>query len=421
MKITKVIGREIYDSRGMPTVECTLVLENGVQASASVPSGLSRSSYEARELRDGGHRLMGAGVLRAIENLEQIIGPELIGKVPDLVPMDIKMIELDGTENKSHLGSNAILAASIAICKAQAYLNDMETYELIGHLCNADTVSLPFPMFNVINGGKHANNNLMIQEFMIVPTGAQNFRESLEIAVTVFHELKKILAKMGKSTNVGDEGGFAPTFDDDRQALDCIVNAIEHLDESLHDSVVIAIDVAASQLYDRATRTYRWRGKSVHAQELTGIYAELLDTYPIYSIEDGMSEFDSEGFSYMMNSLGDSIQIVGDDLFATNLARIVDGIENNLANAVVIKPNQIGTVSETVQALIWCKDNEVNTIVSHRSGETNDTFIVDLAVGASAGQIKAGGCSRGERMAKYNALLRLEDELLHPSSDDDLS
>ncbi len=255
MKITHVLGREIYDSRGMPTLECTLILEEGVQVSASVPSGLSRSSYEARELRDGGQRLMGAGVLRAIENLEQIIGPELIGKTPDLVSMDVKMIEMDGTPNKAFLGSNTILAASMAICKAQAYLNDMETYELIGHLCNADTVSLPFPMFNVINGGRHANNNLMIQESLIVPTGAENFCHSFEIGVTVFQELKKILAKLGKSTSVGDEGGFAPHFDDDRQALDCIMSAIGHLDESLQDSVVIAIDVAASQLYDRATKS----------------------------------------------------------------------------------------------------------------------------------------------------------------------
>lgn len=420
MKITHVLGREIYDSRGMPTLECTLILEEGVQVSASVPSGLSRSSYEARELRDGGQRLMGAGVLRAIENLEQIIGPELIGKTPDLVSMDVKMIEMDGTPNKAFLGSNTILAASMAICKAQAYLNDMETYELIGHLCNADTVSLPFPMFNVINGGRHANNNLMIQEFLIVPTGAENFRHSFEIGVTVFQELKKILAKLGKSTSVGDEGGFAPHFDDDRQALDCIMSAIGHLDESLQDSVVIAIDVAASQLYDRATKSYRWRGKSISTQELIGIYSELLDSYPIYSIEDGMSELDPEGFTALMGRLGDSIQIVGDDLFATNITRIVEGIENNQANAVVIKPNQIGTVSETLQALVWCKENDVNTIVSHRSGETNDTFIVDLAVGASAGQIKAGGCSRGERMAKYNALLRLEDELANGSDDDAL-
>ncbi|MBS1986401.1 phosphopyruvate hydratase [Candidatus Dependentiae bacterium] len=420
MKIIDVVGREIYDSRGMPTLECTLVLEEGVQVSASVPSGLSRSSYEARELRDGGQRLMGAGVLRAIENLEQIIGPELIGKTPDLVSMDVKMIEMDGTPNKAFLGSNTILAASMAICKAQAYLNDMETYELIGHLCNADTVSLPFPMFNVINGGRHANNNLMIQEFLIVPTGAENFRHSFEIGVTVFQELKKILVKLGKSTSVGDEGGFAPHFDDDRQALDCIMNAIGHLDESLQDSVVIAIDVAASQLYDRATKTYRWRGKSISDQELIGIYSDLLDNYPIYSIEDGMSELDPEGFTALMDRIGDSVQVVGDDLFATNIERIVEGIENNRANAVVIKPNQIGTVSETLQALMWCKENDVNTIVSHRSGETNDTFIVDLAVGASVGQIKAGGCSRGERMAKYNALLRLEDELANALEDDAL-
>jgi len=417
MKITNVIGREIFDSRGMPTIECTLILENGVQVSACVPSGLSRSSYEASELRDGGHRLMGAGVLRSIENLEQIIGPELIGKTPDLVAMDIKMIDLDGTPNKSFLGSNTLLAASIAVCKAQAYINEMETYELIGYLCNADTVSLPFPLFNLINGGKQIQNNLMIQEFLIVPAGAQNFRQSLEIGVTIFHSLKRILTKLGKSTMVTDEGGFAPIFEDDRQALDCIVNAIEYLDESLQDSVVIGINVGASQLYDHVTKTYRWHGKSMTSQELIGVYAELLDTYPIYSIEDGMSELDSHGCQMMTNALGDSIQIVGDDLFATNIERIAAGIDNNLANAAVIKPNQIGTVSETLQALRWCRENEINTIVSHRSGETNDTFIVDLAIGASAGQIKAGGCCRGEHMVKYNALLRLEDELMNASQD----
>lgn len=416
MKISAVHGREIYDSRGMPTIECTLVLANGTEIITSVPSGLSRSSYEARELRDGGIRLMGTGVLKAIDNLEQIIAPALIGKVPDLVLMDQELIDLDGTENKSLLGANTLLAVSMAVCKAQAYVHEMETYELIAHLCDAETVSLPFPMFNVINGGVHAHNNLMIQEFMIVPTGANNFRESLEIAITVFHELKKILAKQGKSTNVGDEGGFAPALDNDQQAFDFIVNAIDHLDKDLQDSVVIAIDVAASQLYDRTTNTYRWHGKRVQAEELANIYAELLDTYPIYSIEDGMSEFDEHGWRYMMNQFGDSIQIVGDDLFATNSRRIIHGIENNLANAALIKPNQVGTVTETLQALMWCKSNDVNTIVSHRSGETNDTFIVDLAVGSNAGQIKAGGCSRGERMAKYNALLHIEDVMIARSS-----
>lgn len=420
MKIVKVLGREIYDSRGMPTLECTLILENGTQVSASAPSGLSRSTYEAQELRDGGQRLMGAGVLKAIENLEQVVGPVLIGHVPDLVPMDIKMIELDGTPNKSHLGANTLLAASMAVCKAQAYINEMETYELIAHLCDAETISIPFPMFNIINGGKHANNNLMIQEFMIVPTGAQNFRNSLEIAVTVFNELKKLLAKQGKSTAVGDEGGFAPQFDDDREALDFIMNAIEHLDDELQESVVIALDVAASQFYDRLTKTYTWRGKRIKSQELVNIYAELLDSYPIYSIEDGMSDVDEGGWRLMMESLGGSVQLVGDDLFASNTERIVHGIENGLANAAIVKPNQVGTVSEALEAITWCKDNDVNVIVSHRSGETNDTFIVDLAVGTSAGQIKAGGCSRGERMAKYNALLRLEETLTYEESDEEL-
>lgn len=417
MKIKSVHGREIYDSRGMPTVECSLILEDGAQVIASVPSGLSRSAYEVRELRDGGARLLGAGVLKAIENLEQVIAPLIVDKIPDLIPMDLSLIDADGTENKSHLGANAMLAASIAICKAQAHINEMEPYELIAYLCSAETISLPFPMFNVINGGVHAHNNAMIQEFMIVPTGAQNFRESLEIAVTVFQELKKILTKQGKSINVGDEGGFAPYLDTDKQALDYIMEAIDHLGSDLQDSVVIALDVAASQLYDRATNTYRWQGKRVSSEELTHLYAELLDVYPIYSIEDGMSDVDEHGWRYMMQAFGDSIQVVGDDLFATNSKRIIQGIEQGLANAVLIKPNQVGTVSEALQSLMWCKENEVNAIVSHRSGETEDTFIVDLAVGANAGQIKAGGCSRGERMAKYNALLRIEEEMMAQTSE----
>lgn len=411
MKISQVVGREIFDSRGMPTIECDLILENGVYVTASVPSGLSRGQYEAVELRDGGKRLMGKGVLKAVENLENIIAPLLVGKEPDLVGMDLKMIDLDGTEDKSRLGANAILAASIALCRAQALVNSMETYEFIAYLCELESVSLPFPMFNIINGGVHANNNLTIQEFMIMPIGAQNFRHSMEMAVQIFLTLKQLLIKNGKSTAVGDEGGFAPAIDDDKEALDFIMEAIELSGVAKDGEIVLALDVAASEFYDKKSDTYSWQNQKVKSEDLIDLYAHLAGQYPIYSIEDGLSDSDRLGWKQMMTRLGGTMQLVGDDLFATNSVQIVLGLEEGLANAVVIKPNQIGTITETLQAIKLCKNNDVNLVVSHRSGETEDTFIVDLAVGTSAGQIKTGGCCRGERIGKYNQLLRIEDEL----------
>lgn len=410
MKISKVIAREIYDSRGLPTVECDLVLDNDVVVTASAPSGSSRGSFEAVELRDGGERLLGQGVLKAIENIETIIAPALVGKEPDVVGMDLKMIEMDGTENKSNIGANAMIAASMAVCRAQALANDMELYEFIALLCDFEAVTLPFPMFNMINGGAHANNDLMIQEFMVIPIGAQSFRGSIEAGVTIFQHLKKILIEQGKSTAVGYEGGFAPMLEDEQEALDLLMEAVERSGIDSGD-VVFALDVAASQFYNPTKKMYDWKGQFVSSEELIGVYKQLAEHYPLYSLEDGLADNDLEGWKNLMDTLGEKLQIIGDDIFATHSQRIIMGIENNLMHGVIIKPNQVGTVTETLQAIKLCKANDINIIASHRSGETEDMFIADLSVGASAGQIKAGGCSRGERMAKYNHLLRIEDEL----------
>ncbi len=412
MKITQVLAREIFDSRGFPTIECELTLANGVHVRASVPSGASRGMHEAVELRDGGTRLMGAGVLKAIENVEHIIAPVLVGSEPDLIQMDVLIMELDGTENKSHLGANAMLAASIAVCKAQAVVEELDLYELIAHLCGYNTVALPFPLFNVINGGVHVNNNLQIQELMIMPVGVRSFRAAMELGVTVFHTLKNILKEQGKSVAVGDEGGFAPYFDSEQQALDCLMQAIELVQQESEGSIMIALDVAASQWYNPQTKLYQWHGTQMTAQELISFYEQLIEQYPIYAIEDGLAENDWDGWQQLAQSLSSKVKLVGDDIFVTNAERIRKGIELQISDTVLIKPNQVGTVTETLQAIKLCKEHGKNTMISHRSGETNDSFIADVAVGTSSGHIKAGGCSRGERMAKYNRLLRIEDGLL---------
>lgn len=409
MKIVKIIGREIFDSRGWPTIACELILEEDLSVTASIPAGLSRGTHEAYEIRDGGKRLFGKGVLQAIDRLETTIGPALVGKEPNVIDADLRMIEIDGTPNKSYLGANAMLAASIAVAKAQAFLEGLEPFELIAYLMGLDTVTLPYPMVNVINGGLHADNNLFIQEFMIVPIGAQNVRSSLEIVAVVFQEIKNELKKRNLLTNVGDEGGFAPNLDSETEALDIIVEA---LDKAGQDSCVIALDVAATQYYDAQTGLYRWHDKLLSSYELIAFYENLAEDYPIYSLEDGLAQEDIMGWQELMNRLGDRVQIVGDDLFATNYNRITQGIENGLATGVIIKPNQIGTVTEALQAIKLCKQYQLDAIVSHRSSETEDTFIVDLAVGANVGQLKAGGFCRGERIAKYNRLLTIEDHLI---------
>lgn len=414
MKIIKVAAREIFDSRGQPTVECTVILENECTFSASVPSGLSRGSFEAVELRDGGPRLAGKGVLRAIENIENSIAPLILNKEPNLVEADLKMIDLDGTENKMKLGANATLAVSMAVARAQAAVEELEIYEMIAVLCDYESVALPFPMFNIINGGMHATNNLKIQEFMVMPIGTQNFRSAFEATTTLVYALKKLLEENQRSTALGDEGGFASYFHDEREALDFIMAAIDNA-SSLQESeigFVISLDAAASYFYDTKTNLYVLGEKRYTSDELIAFYESLANQYPIYSIEDGLSENDLQGWIKLTKKLGSKVQIVGDDIFATSADRILAGFKDTIANAAIIKPNQVGTITETLQAIQVCKDNSINTIISHRSGETDDTFIADLAVGTSAGHIKAGSCMRGERVSKYNQLLRIEDKLV---------
>lgn len=417
MKIARLVAREIFDSQGLPTIACDLVLENGAVFSTSVPSGTSKGSYEASELRDGGLRLQGKGVLKAVDAIENSIAPVLIGQEPDLITMDMRMIELDGTENKSRLGANALLAVSMAISRAQAEINGLELYEFLAYVNEIESVSLPYPMFNLINGGIHAKNGLAIQEFMVMPVGVQSFKAAVETAIRTSYALEDLLRKRGKTVTFGIEGGISTLFESEIEALDILMEAIEKTEENQNDTIVLALDIAASQFYNPQQKTYLWKGKEIESGELVDAYVKLAEVYPIYSVEDGLDQADVQGWQNLMSQIGDELQVVGDDIFATNPAHIAQGIENNFANAAIIKPNQIGTVTETLQAMTLCKDNGLNNIVSHRSRETNDSFIVDLAVGMGAGQIKAGGCRNGEHWAKYNRLLTIEDSLLRSALD----
>jgi enolase len=412
MKIERVIAREIYDSRGWPTIECEVELEDGMFVTASVPSGISKGKYEALELRDGDKRISGMGVNKAIENIETIIGPYLIGKEPDVVTMDVAMLDIDGTDDKSKLGANAMLAVSVAILKAQAAIEGLEPYEMVAHLCGLESISLPIPMFNMINGGMHAKNSLQIQEFLVVPVEMTSFRAAMEASVIVFHELERLLNKSKREYGIGDEGGFSAMFKNEYEALDMLMQAIENSKKKMKGRFVLALDMSASQLYDPKKKKYNWQGKSLSSDQMIKMYESLADKYPIYSIEDGLNEDDWQGWQDMTKALNEKVQVIGDDLFVTNAQRIWQGIEQGVATGAIIKPNQIGTMTETLQAIKLCKEYTLNVVVSHRSGETNDTFLADLAVGVSASHIKAGGCSRGERMAKYNQLLRIEDALV---------
>jgi enolase len=413
MKITKVSGREIFDSRGMPTLECELILDNELIVSASVPTGLSRGNYEAYELRDEQkNRLGGKGVLKAIEMLETEISPALKGKEPEVVEMDMHLIELDGTEDKSRLGANTILATSIAVLRAQSLLVETELYELIAYLSDLNTVSIPFPLFNILNGGMHAENSFPIQEIMVAPIGEKSFRASMETITTIFYCLKQVLKKHGKSTALGDEGGFAAQFSDVQEALDLVMEAIARAGKGYEDTCVIALDCAASSWYDTKKKIYQWQDRRMTNEQLCELYASLAQNYPLHLIEDPFAQDDWDGWGALTEKLGDSVKIAGDDIFATNPHRISSAIEKGIANAAIIKPNQIGTVTETLQAINLCKEYEYAVVVSHRSGETNDSFIADLAVGTSSGYFKAGGCTGGERLAKYNRLLHIEDELM---------
>lgn len=407
MKIEKVIGREIFDSRGFPTLECELALEGGLHVISSVPSGISKSSFEAVELRDK-KRLCGLGVSSAIEKLETEIAPLLLGKEPDLIGTDLNLLELDGTDTKTKLGANTMLATSIAVCRAQALSTGFELYDFIAYVCDYNTVSIPFPMFNILNGGVHADTSFPIQELLVIPIGKKTFREALEATIVLSLELKAILNKKNVPVVIGQEGGFVVDFSDVKEAFGLILQAIKKVKEKF----VLAIDVAATQLYNPSTKKYRWFKKELTASELINIYEHLVDTYPLCSIEDGLAETDWEGWKELTERLGSKIQIVGDDIFATQAHRVAEAFSNGIANAAVIKPNQVGTVTEALQAVKFCKENNIQVIASHRSGETNDPFIADLAVGVSASYLKAGGCNRGERLAKYNHLLRVEDSLL---------
>ena len=412
MKIRNVFGREILDSRGFPTVQCTIELDNNMIATASVPSGASTGSHEAHELRDNDStRFLGKGVLKAVENIVTHIKPLLVGKQPDVTSMDEAMIACDGTENLSRLGANAILAASVATTRAQAMSQGLEVYTLLNKHFEFSTPSMPTCMFNIINGGMHADSGIAVQEFMIIPVGTQSIEETLEKAVAVYYALKTILAAKGYATSVGDEGGFAPRLTaavcKETAALDLLMEAITQAGFTT-EQIKIGLDCAASNFFDATQNIYRLNNQELTSDELVAFYETLLATYPIISIEDGLAEDDWNGWQAMTKRLGDTIQIVGDDLFVTNTNRIKCGINAQCANATLIKPNQIGSVSKTIEAIKLCQAHGYKTVISHRSGETNDAFIADLAVGTGAGQLKAGAPVRGERVAKYNRLLDIQ-------------
>ena len=412
LEIIRVKGREVLDSRGNPTVEVEVELANGVTASAIVPSGASTGVHEALELRDGDkERYLGKGVTKAVENIEKIAA-EIIGmNALDQRMIDETMIGLDDTENKTNLGANAMLGVSMAVARAAAKSLDLPLYRYIGGL-RSDT--LPVPMCNILNGGQHADNTVDIQEFMVMPVGADSFKEGLRMVAEVFHSLKKLLKSNGFSTGVGDEGGFAPDLASDEDALQVIMTAIEKAGYVPGRDVVLALDVAASELYDADKELYEFKksgAKSKTRVEMVEYYKYLVTKYPIFSIEDGMAEDDWEGWALMTEELGDKIQIVGDDLFVTNADRLGEGIERGVANAILIKLNQIGTLTETLDTIELAHRAGYSTVISHRSGESEDTFIADLAVAVNAGQIKTGSLCRSERIAKYNQLLRIEEQL----------
>lgn len=408
MKIKKILGRQVLDSRGNPTLEAEVVLDSGVRARAMVPSGASTGVYEAVELRDGGKEFGGKSVQQAVRNINHILSPHLKGlKVTSQLDIDRKMISLDGTENKGNLGANAILGVSLAAAKASAIGLGIPLYRYIGG-CGARL--LPVPQFNIINGGAHADNPLFIQEFMIAPVGAPNFSEALRMGVETFQTLKKVLKGKGHNTNVGDEGGFAPQLKSNEEALEIILEAIDRAGYKAGEQIKLAIDPAASEFYEDGVYQVE-EGKKLSSEEMIDYYEKLIGQYPFYSIEDGLSEEDWEGWKKITQRLGDKVQLVGDDLYVTNPRRIKRGIEDNATNAVLIKVNQIGTLSETLEAIELAKRNKMNSVISHRSGETEDTYIADLAVAMNCGQIKAGSLCRTDRICKYNQLLRIEEAL----------
>lgn len=414
--IIDVYAREVLDSRANPTVEVEVWTEDGAFGRALVPSGASTGAFEAVELRDGDKdRYLGKGVLNAVNNVNEIIAEEVIGMdVFDQVSIDQLLIDLDGTHNKGKLGANAILGVSIAVARAAANELGMPLYQYIGGI-NAKV--LPVPMMNILNGGEHADNNVDIQEFMVMPVGANNFKQALRMGAEIFHSLKNELKSKGLNTAVGDEGGFAPNLSSNEEALATIVQAIEKAGYKPGEEVVLALDVAATEMYDKEKKVYKLEGegRELTVEEMIDFYEELVEKYPIISIEDGLDEEDWEGWKALTERLGKKIQLVGDDLFVTNTERLKKGIELGVSNSILIKLNQIGTITETLDAIELAKVNGYTAVISHRSGETEDTTIADLAVALNAGQIKTGAPSRTDRVAKYNQLLRIEDELWNTS------
>ncbi|WP_018625519.1 phosphopyruvate hydratase [Kangiella aquimarina] len=410
MKITDIIGREVLDSRGNPTVEAEVVLENGVRAMACSPSGASTGSREALELRDGDKsRYLGKGVLKAVGHVNNEIKSALVGKdATDQAAIDQVMLDLDGTENKEKLGANAILAVSLANAKAAAQALGKPLYE---HINRDGNFAMPVPMMNIINGGEHADNNVDIQEFMVMPVGAPTFSEALRMGAEIFHHLRKVLQEKGLNTAVGDEGGFAPDLGSNEEAIQAIVEAVDRAGYKLGDDVALALDIASSEFYKDGKYHLSGEGKVLTSAEFTDYLADWVERYPIVSIEDGMDESDWEGWKLLTDKIGSKCQLVGDDLFVTNTKILSKGIEQGVANSILIKVNQIGTLTETLAAIDMAHKAGYTAVISHRSGETEDTTIADLAVATAAGQIKTGSLCRSDRVAKYNQLLRIESAL----------
>ncbi len=406
-KITGIKGRQIIDSRGNPTVEVDIELESGILARAAVPSGASTGEHEVVELRDGDDsKYMGKGVLKAVENVNTKIAEVVVGQEPDFKAIDASLIKLDGTENKGNLGANAILGVSLAVAQAAAKEEKKPLYQYLG---GDDAKILPVPLMNIINGGEHADNNLDIQEFMIAPIGASTFSHAMQIACEVFHNLKAILKSKGLSTSVGDEGGFAPNLKSNEEGLKIIIEAIEKAGYKPDQDVFIALDAASSEFY--RDEKYHYNGLELSSAELVDVYADMLKNSPLISIEDGLDENDWDGWRDMTSKIGGDVQLVGDDFFVTNVKRLQEGIDKKSANSILVKVNQIGTLSETLDAINLAKANKYTSIISHRSGETEDTTIAHLAVATGVGQIKTGSLSRTDRLCKYNELLRIEEEL----------
>ena len=413
-KIIDIKAREVLDSRGNPTIEADVTLEGGFFGTACAPSGASTGTREALELRDGDKsRYLGKGVLKAVANVNDTIKPALIGMdALDQRALDNKMLEIDGTENKANMGANAILAVSLAAAKAAAAAKGVELYEHIADINGTPGVySMPVPMMNIINGGEHADNNVDIQEFMVQPVGAPTFAEALRCGAEIFHALKKVLSSQGLNTAVGDEGGFAPNLASNADALAAIKEAVSNAGYELDKNVTLALDCASSEFYKDGKYDLKGEGKVFSAEEFSDYLAELCDQYPIVSIEDGQDESDWAGWKYQTEKLGSKVQLVGDDLFVTNTKILKEGIEKDIANSILIKFNQIGSLSETLDAIKMAKDAGYTAVISHRSGETEDATIADLAVGTAAGQIKTGSLCRSDRVAKYNRLLRIEEQL----------